>query len=459
MATRNLFVTIIYGSFQAIIALLVSIIGAIQVARYKKRMKKQSLTQMEKEIAINTESNNEMKEEEFNHISPDNANTVASYEPEKGFCKLWAKTAWKMRGIYAGLAVHSFDVLTDILVLLQWLNTPNIEGDHIDPQIMAYSAMSILVISKVISSIGIYIKDANIIRSILQLFDLLIFVEIYQAHAKVLSKIRNKDPAPVDSTLSFKYIRNFEAIFESIPQSILQLVYVIRTGETGTDIAIFAISIIQSIVSMTNSVINSDNTQMVDDKWKKYRQRFPPTKQFAKHALCRFSEVIYRIGLLSLFWSICEGYAFCILLGFEIFIITACRFIQVKGLTNASTITIDSETLLLSLSWLINVPSEEFYWGGTDEWREYFGSEGCDVVIIAANICCCVGLSAFMSAIGQIILMRDIDVEIPKIPAVRIGLSLMEFIFLFFWALFIDERKQFLFSFDHGLFVFIITGI
>ncbi len=162
-----------------------------------------------------------------------------------------------MKGIYTGLAVHSFDVLTDILVLLQWINELNIDGDDIDPQIMAYSAMSVLVISRVVSSIGIYIKEGNISRSILQLFDLLIFVEIYQAHSKVSTKLKNKDPSPVDSTLSFKYIRNFEAIFESIPQSILQLVYVIRTGQTGTDIAIFVISIIQSIVSMTNSEILS----------------------------------------------------------------------------------------------------------------------------------------------------------------------------------------------------------
>eukprot|EP01083_Nonionella_stella_P143024 443630_1 len=68
---------------------------------------------------------------------------------------------------------------------------------------------------------------------------------------------------------------------------------------------IFIVSIIQSVISMTNSILNNDYTQMQKDKWKRHKQRLPPTWECFKHALSRLSEVAYRIGLLSLFWCVC----------------------------------------------------------------------------------------------------------------------------------------------------------
>ncbi len=100
-------------------------------------------------------------------------------EKHDGCLKLWMKTVWKLRGVYSSLLVHSFDVLTDVLVILQWLDTPNEEGDHIDPQIMAYSAIAIMVFSKTFSAIAILVKDRDIFRSILQFVDLLIFYKFY----------------------------------------------------------------------------------------------------------------------------------------------------------------------------------------------------------------------------------------------------------------------------------------
>ncbi len=91
-------------------------------------------------------------------------------------------------------------------------------------------------------------------------------------------------------------------------------VFVMRTGEIGL---IFIISIIQSIISMTNSVLNNDSTQMQDDKWKKYKQRLPPTFGFIKHAISLLSEVVYRIGLLALFWTVCGGWPFGIMLVYQ----------------------------------------------------------------------------------------------------------------------------------------------
>ena len=113
--------------------------------------------------------------------------------------------------------------------------------------------------------------------------------------------------ASIDTTTSFKYMRNLEKVFESIPESIPQLVFFMTTSfNTATgqesindDISLLIIpilSILQSIISMTNSVVKNDNAQMKLPKFKQHHQRLPSTK-----------VIIYRIGLLSLKWTVCQG--------------------------------------------------------------------------------------------------------------------------------------------------------
>lgn len=74
----------------------------------------------------------------------------------------------------------------------------------------------------------------------------------------------------VDPSLLFVYLRCLEAIFESTPQATLQLVYVVRTSKFNF---LFGISIIQSILSLTNSMLKSDNAYMTHDKWKNAKKK------------------------------------------------------------------------------------------------------------------------------------------------------------------------------------------
>ena len=73
----------------------------------------------------------------------------------------------------------------------------------------------------------------------------------------------------------------------------------------GVFLIISVASIIQSIISMTNSILKNDNVYMTVPKFKKYKKRLPPSWPFIKHLIARLSEVIYRIGLFALFWSVC----------------------------------------------------------------------------------------------------------------------------------------------------------
>ena len=109
----------------------------------------------------------------------------------------------------------------------------------------------------------------------------------------MVSRIKNKrlkddQNRAIESTLSFKYVRAMEAVMESVPEAVLQLIYVMRTSQIEP---IFVLSIVQSIISMTNSNINQDFTRMQEEKWKENKQRLPTSPKFMKHAVCRLSEI------------------------------------------------------------------------------------------------------------------------------------------------------------------------
>ena len=123
--------------------------------------------------------------------------------------------------------------------------------------------------------------------------------------------------------MRFKYIRSLEALFESTPQAVLQLVFIMRIEKYGDDnidvqFPVLIISIVQSIISMTNSMLNADNMYMARKKFAKYKKRFPPSRHFLKHALLRLCEITYRIGLFALFWTVVGGMQFCFLLLYEL---------------------------------------------------------------------------------------------------------------------------------------------
>eukprot|EP01084_Bolivina_argentea_P007118 13401_1 len=126
MANKNIstIITVLYIIIQTSIAIFVSVVGAIHVKRCINKSKLNSQIpkgNVVQSIQIHTHRVN---------------NAGTQNNKDKGFGELWIKTVWKMRAVYAGLCVHSFDVLTDVLIILEWFKQENIQGDHIDPQLM-----------------------------------------------------------------------------------------------------------------------------------------------------------------------------------------------------------------------------------------------------------------------------------------------------------------------------------
>eukprot|EP01084_Bolivina_argentea_P016858 31495_1 len=479
MVNFNTVVPVSYATIQLTIAIIVSIYGAIFVR--KCRMQSQnSLGKKENEkndagriTSIEMQST-EIKqsaadeEEGKKENEKNNAGRTTSIEiqskikqpaadeevskiekKQKSFCEEWLRTIWKMRGVYSGLAVHSFDVLTDILVIIEWMEAENTKDiDHIDSQVMAYSAIGVMAFSKCLSTLAIWIKEKDISRCILQFFDLLIFEEIYESHDKIRQKVKLKDEkAAIESTISFKYVRNMEATFESIPQAILQLVFVMRTSEIKI---IFIISILQSIISMSNSVLNHDNTQMQDDEFKEYKQRLPPTLKFVKHAISRLAEIAYRIGLLALLWTVCQGFCFSVIIGIELCVV----FYRIALARYFAPDTFNADSILLAISFLIVIPAEDVYASGMD----VLVFTATSLIFVGGCVTCC---NPIFWITAGLLMYKEYDIENGSIPFARIIISLGEFIFLILWAFFGDkgQRYDFLLSYNHGLSIFISTCV
>ena len=390
-----------------------------------------------------------------------------------GFCKLWAKIVWKMRSVYCSLAVHLFDVLTDVLVIISWFKYPDKPNDGIDPRVMAYCAITVLLFHKLISIIAFWAKEENLIRCLLQFFDLLIFEEIYTTHQRVITQFKIKSMAAkdksydtnekseeaIETTQTFKFVRNLEAVFEAISQSILQLVFIMRIGSqsegSGVLLLVSILSNLQSTISMTNTILKNDNLYMTLPKWKRYKKRLPPTCQFMGHAICRLSEVIYRICLLSLFCTVCGGEAFAVLMAVEF--LTLCFFVCGYDLTHDG-LTLDDA--YLRFQQLIIMPSELVYalQGRnidlpTNDMPCIFR---CCIFLWCGGICCgscfcCAGAAVLFSTCC---LLRE---EWYVHMTIRIGVSMLEWTILIIWGSVDDEKSDYLFSANHGLSIFIIS--
>eukprot|EP01084_Bolivina_argentea_P030231 56047_1 len=387
-----------------------------------------------------------------------------------GLIKLWFKMVWKMRSIYASFAVHIFDVLTDILVILEWWNLENNGNDikNVDARVMSICGILIMFFHRFITTFVFWVKERNLFRCLLQFVDLLILQEIYIGHRMIVSQFRNQSESykstknTINTSTSFKTIRSLEAVFESLPQSVLQLVFITRTSElnyyTSTTLLIISIlSIVQSVISMANSILNSDNMYMNATKYKKHLQRLPPTIPFLKHALCRISEVVYRIGLLSLLWVVCGGTVFGIVAGFELLLILILAIGPAK--VNKPPKKVTAAALFKFVPYIIVTPSDKL--GSANLSRHikhiFAGENHFLVAMMLCTLCCCLPCCTVSGLIASCCGLRKRSVGGPVVY--RIGISLMEWVLLILWP-FIDEtRWKYLFSDEHGLYLFIISFV
>ena len=177
--------------------------------------------------------------------------------------------------------------------------------------------------------------DGNKFLAILALFDLSIFVEVYKAH----DDDDNNEP-----TEEMRTIQLAEAVLESVPQSLLQSVFVMRTfiankndnNLKSQDTLLLLFSVIASIVSIATKYITVDSTPFVNNNGGAYASEESEKANFCSkknkcffinfgyfvRSLWRIGSVTARVLIYSLVWAVMGGAFFICYLIIEILLCT-----------------------------------------------------------------------------------------------------------------------------------------
>eukprot|EP01084_Bolivina_argentea_P309848 536000_1 len=268
----------------------------------------------ESERVINIKMNN----------NEDLGNKTKSFKCNIKFIKAWAKSIWQKKKIYWSILPHVADQATDFGVIItyyeQWNNHDG-ESVAINPFWLFTVSIAIIIIHKVVSTASVYaLTGGNIKASILQVMDLLLIRAIWINYRLNLTEPCNPQ----------RYIELLEAVFESAPQILLGMGYILKQsgGKQSIDIIVI-ISVLFSLWSLTSKVTSDDKIlfddvfhstefQALDVRFKKHLcfMQFN-YKYLVRVILWRFFEIMSRVLLLMLLWINIGGMALFIILFIE----------------------------------------------------------------------------------------------------------------------------------------------
>eukprot|EP01083_Nonionella_stella_P185300 675405_1 len=189
----------------------------------------------------------------------------------------WVSLVWKMKSIYLSALVHIYDVCTDVGIIVQWMGAALEERkDYKENNVRGIDMMALFVFSIVafflyrfVSAGFVYEFTGKWKRACIQFLDLEIYHAIYITH-----KLGREEAGNLQ-----RWLQKFEAIFESAPQSLLQIVYIIKTGDRGF---LIMSSIALSFFSVAARFTSDDRIFFVKDAERlglKYQRRFPKKKK------------------------------------------------------------------------------------------------------------------------------------------------------------------------------------
>eukprot|EP01083_Nonionella_stella_P066966 176780_1 len=248
------------------------------------------------------------------------------------FFKDWLKSLWHKKKIYWAIIPHIFDQATDAGVIYeyhtawtQYDESSTANENTVNPFWFFVFGIAIIILQRLISTITIYAMTHNPRAAVLQFFDLLMVKAIWINYVFGLDEPCNPQ----------RYIELLEACFESSPQIILSMGYILKSladKQTIPDIVI--VSTAFSLWSLTAKVAKDDRILFSDPDYE-YRKPFRNLDfKFKKRFCCvqfnwqylvrvilwRFLEISGRVCLCVLIWINIGGFALVVILGCELMI-------------------------------------------------------------------------------------------------------------------------------------------
>ena len=268
------------------------------------------------------------------------------------------KQVWRMRFIYTSTLATIYDQATDIGVIIYWYDLMILEQNgediqHIDMRLFFWICLAFLSLSRVLNVVffGVFCRGSVNLDTenpclgvLLGLFDLLTTYQVWtgvienfdKSNTNINTNTNNNDNSnnKVDSSSSstgfqlenadfsetnekIALIQLFEVVFESIPQSILQGVFLIRSNNddviksyNGNDensnndaFSLVIISLFFSVISATNKYIKFNN-----ERYLHLRRKCPIMHiGYLMYGFWYYCNIISRLFLFILLWSIVGG--------------------------------------------------------------------------------------------------------------------------------------------------------
>eukprot|EP01083_Nonionella_stella_P017272 48288_1 len=223
--------------------------------------------------------------------------------------KSWAMDIWGRKSCYLPIITHLADTTTDFAAVAEfYILARDATPQQCDPEALNIwyifgLSLSCMVVYRVISSYVIYGLTKSWLRVFTQLLDIELFRVLYVSHKYQLS--RKSSPQ--------RLIGLLEAVFEAAPQTLLQIIFLMKTDGVNT---IILLSVTLSLLNLTSSVISDDKmlqgftVDFFGDAldWCQKVRRLPWLYLF------RVCDVPSHLLCLCLLWVFVHGYALTIVI-------------------------------------------------------------------------------------------------------------------------------------------------
>eukprot|EP01084_Bolivina_argentea_P039603 73185_1 len=175
--------------------------------------------------------------------------------------KIWFMDTWKRRKCYIPILAHIFDQVTDITVAIQFYELATRNGQS-DNQWLKCNGLNIwylfiltilsMTIYRLISSFLIFKITKSFGRFLSQMADVELLRALYVNY--LCDSIEPCDPQ--------RYITTLEATLESSPQTLIQLIYLVKTG-SFTSSYVVVISFVSSLLCIVFKLISDDKSIVI----------------------------------------------------------------------------------------------------------------------------------------------------------------------------------------------------
>eukprot|EP01083_Nonionella_stella_P236119 829564_1 len=232
------------------------------------------------------------------------------------------KSIWNKRGIYGQILVHLYDTATDIGVLIQWgilaqrEKTGRENITSLDMNGLFWISIAFLILYRIISVFIAWVSanyngySFECCSSICWVDVCFALIDMYVIKA-VYHAIKGDASEP---TKRQKLVQLTEAIFESLPQVVLQSVFIIRyynhNPDDETTMYLVGMSLFASLFSISNKYAWVDKDACTSTKYEDMdcSKRCPiVNKYFVLRVIWRCSYVTARFAMISLIWSVLGG--------------------------------------------------------------------------------------------------------------------------------------------------------